>query len=456
MAKIKNPLIVVKKTSGGGAAYRITTAELPATTINLLQNGTIIDTKTTDATTGGKVSFDVEQLGTYEVQAIKNGATLWTNSVTVNNIGEFIVKSGKSLDEYTDEEIHTTCINGYANIMFEVGLVRKFVDTNSIFNNLNIFIEDIVSENGKDYIDWRLCDQINTSYDINPKIGYITSNSASSFLKDGFSYGGEKYSAMQRRMMSQGEAVFSQATGILPDDYSGSLTTGIKFSDLKYTDNSLGNCSIYSYNCKTDEMTLLTTPLLATPSNTAMMFIEGYFESVGILDEATFNAGNYYTYDSLDKVYTKATTYSSDTIYYALYKTMQTDGVFVSALSSKKNYLIKTTLSASAGGSQTSKLSSFSAYANLPCIENMFGVNRTSILKSGLIAPNADAYNLANEGSKLKIYNDWSVLVTGKTYWTRSTCSNNTISFGCVNINGYIANTTVFTTRGARVGFRTC
>lgn len=454
MAKIKNPLIVIKKTSGGGAAYRITTAELPATTINLLQNGTIIDTKTTDATTGGKVSFDVAQLGTYEVQAIKNGATLWTNSVTVNNIGEFIVKSGKSLDEYTDEEIHTTCINGYANIMFEVGLVRKFVDTNSIFNNLNIFIEDIVSENGKDYIDWRLCDQINTSYDINPQIGYITSNSASSFLKDSFSYGGEKYSAMQRRMMSQGEAVFSQATGILPDDYSSSLTTGVKFSDLKYTDNSLGNCSIYSYNCQTDEMTLLTTPLLAKPSNRAMMFIEGYFESVGILDEATFNAGNYYTYDSL--VYTKATTYSSDTIYYALYKTMQTDGVFVSALSSKKNYLIKTTLSASAGGSQTSKLSSFSAYANLPCIENMFGVNRTSILKSGLSAPNTGAYNLANEGSKLKIYNDWSVLVTGKAYWTRSTCSNNTNAFSCVYTNGQIANTTVFTTRGARVGFRTC
>lgn len=436
--------------------FRIITAELPATTINLSLNGSVIQSKTTDSVIGGEVIFECETTGTYTITALSGETQLWEKTVTINDIGEYVVKSGKDLDDYTDEEIHIACYNGYAHTMFEVGQIRTFSDTSSIFNNLKVFIEDIVTESGKDYIDWRLCRQASSSYDITPRIAYVTSNSATSFTKNYYSFGGEKYSAMQRRMMSKGEAVFSQATGILPDDYSGSLTTGVKFSELVYTDTSLGACKIYSYNCQTDEMTQLTSPLLTAPSNTAMMFIEGYFESAGAISEDTYNAGYYYTYNSSDYVYTRATSYSSGTTYYALYKTMHTDGVFVSALSSKKDYLVKRTLSASAGGTQTSKLSSFSTYANLPCIENMFGVNRDSTLKSGTTASNVNAFNLAGEGNKLKVYNDWSFLVTGNDYWTRSAFSYYTYHFCDVGTRGSIGASNVYATSGARVGFRTC
>ena len=438
---------------------RIRSAELADVTFKLLNSSdTQIAEKTTDTTNGGEVEFSVSQAGTYKLYAYDSSSTLlWSKTDIVVALGEtIVVPTQKDLNNYTDAQIHIACDNGYAHTMFEVGQIRTFSDTTSIFNNLKVFIEDIVTELGKDYIDWRLCSQAISSYDINPRIAYVISNSATSFAYDYFNFGGEKYSAMQRRMMSKGEAVFSQATGILPDDYSGSLKTGVKFSELVYTDTSLGACKIYSYNCQTDEMTQLNSPLLTAPSNTSMMFIEGYFESAGTISEETYNAGYYYTYNSSNYVYTRATAYSSGTTYYALYKAMHTDGVFVSALSSKKDYLVKRTLLASAGGTQTSKLSSFSAYANLPCIENMFGVNRDSILKSGSTARNANAYNLSGEGSKLKVYNDWSFLCTGNYYWTRSAYSSYTNMFCGVGSSGYAGDSNVYNISSARVGFRTC
>lgn len=409
---------------------------------------------------GGEVEFSVAQAGTYKLYAYSSGTLLWSNtSIIVDTIGVIIVvPTAKSLDNYTDAEIHTACDKGFAHTMFAIGAMKKHVQAGSILNNMNKFIEDIVTIGGKDYIDWRFANKAGTTYNINPKFGYLTSSSATSWANTYSSNGGEKYSAMQQRFMLQGEAVYSQARGILPDDYSGTLTTGIKMSEIYYTDQNGAKSKLYDYDKATDTFAEATSAIYSSSSvaQQTARFVKGYFKSVGAIDEPTFNAGYYYTYDGANFVYTRATTYTSGTTYYGFYETLQENGVFYDAISSLSPYLVKRALKASAGGTQTTYLSEFEAYVNLPCIENMFGVNRSTTLKSGTAATNANAYNLVGEGSKLKVYDDWSYLCIGSEYWTRSANSTNSNSFCTVVYTGSINSSGVNVSSGVRAGFRTC
>lgn len=441
-----------------GSPYKITTAELPNTTIELSFGGSVVSTKTTDATTGGKVSFNVNDSGTYTIRALdSNDTQLWTNTVTVSDNGEYIVKSGKALSSYTFAEWHTILQGGYFSIMFSLKDSFTYSQSGNTLHNHKFFVEKITQVGGKEIVDFRMANKYSGgTYNINPYMGYITSASAGSWTAGRYSYGGYKYSAMRQRMMAQGDEVYSQATGILPDDYSGTLTTGIKFSDLKYTDTGLA-CSIYSYSSSADTLTLLNAPLTAAPSNTAIMLIKGYFKSVGQIDETTFNAGVYYTATTVSSatIYTKATTYTSGTTYYGLYEKLQEDGIFAGALKTSNfaSYLAKFSDSASAGGTQTSMVSSFSDYADIPAVEEITGVNRNTTLMSGVSAQNINAYNLAGEGTKKPSY-DFSVQAIGSEYWTRSAYSNYSYGFCHITSYGYITNSVVNSTSGVRLGFR--
>ena len=459
MAKIRNPIIVVGGESTEGSPYKITTAELPNTTIELSFGGSVVSTKTTDATTGGKVSFNVNDSGTYTIRALdSNNTQLWTNTVTVSDNGEYIVKSGKLLENYTYAEWHTICQGGYFSIMFSLKDTFTYNDSNNILHNHKFFVEKITQVDGKEIVDFRMANKYSGGdYNINPFIAYIASANASSWISVQYNFGGYKYSAMRQRMMEIGEDVYSQATGILPDDYSGTLTTGIKFSDLKYSDTGL-TCPIYSYSSSTDTMTLLSSASLTTPSNNAMMFIKGYFKSVGQIDETTFNNGIYYTATTVSNaiIYTKETTWVSGTTYYGLYETLQEDGIFASALKTSNfaSYLAKFNDSASAGGTQTSMVSSFSDYADIPAVEEITGVNRTTTLMSGVQARgHIHAYNLANEGTKKPSY-DFSVQAIGARYYTRSTSSNNNPYFCVIANYGNIDEVGVFFTYAVRLGLR--
>ena len=441
-----------------GSPYKITTAELPNTTIELSFGGSVVSTKTTDATTGGKVSFNVNDSGTYTIRALdSNNTELWTNTVTVSDNGEYIVKSGKALSSYTFAEWHTILQGGYFSIMFSLKDSFTYSQSGNILHNHKFFVEKITQVGGKEIVDFRMANKYSGgNYNIFPYIAWVTSSSASSWTSNYRSFGGYKYSAMRQRMMEIGEDVYSQATGILPDDYSGTLTTGIKFSDLKYTDTGLA-CSIYSYSSSADTLTLLNAPLTAAPSNTAIMLIKGYFKSVGQIDETTFNAGVYYTATTVSSatIYTKATTYTSGTTYYGLYEKLQEDGIFAGALKTSNfaSYLAKFSDSASAGGTQTSMVSSFSDYADIPAVEEITGANRNTTLMSGVSAQNINAYNLAGEGTKKPSY-DFSVQAIGSEYWTRSAGSSYYNIF-CSIINfGYISSHYVATTLGVRLGFR--
>ena len=434
--------------SGGGST--IVAAELPNNVLKLYSGATLLDTKTI---TTAPVEFSVSENGTYTVKAYDTSNNeLWTKDVVVDEIGVYTCKSGKALTNYTKEEIHTLLQNGLVSTMFSYGDKWKFVQSGSLFNNLDFFVEKITKSNGKEIVDFRAVAGASSTYNIFPQMSYITSSSASSWTKTRYSYGGYKYSAMRQRMMKQGEDVYSQASGILPDDYSGSLTTGVKFSELKYTNGN--SCSIYEYSSSDDTMTLLQSCRMSAPSNTGMMFIKGYFKSVGAIDETTFNAGVYYIYDSTNLVYTKATTFASGTTYYGLYETMQEDGIFVNALSSLSDYLVRFEDYSSAGGTQTSKVTQTNDYVDIPALEEITGINRTKTLFSGAAATNIGAYNLANEGTKKPAYDAFDKQAIGYDYWTRSAYSFNYNYFCCINGFGCIYNSIVNYSFRARIGFR--
>ena len=361
------------------------------------------------------------------------------------------------MSSYTFAEWHTILQGGYFSIMFNLKDSFTYSQSGNILHNHKFFVEKITQVGGKEIVDFRMANKYSGgNYNIFPYIAWVTSSSATSWTSGYRSYGGYKYSAMRQRMMEIGEDVYSQATGILPDDYSGTLTTGIKFSDLKYSDTGL-TCPIYSYSSSADTMTQLNAPLTAAPSNTAIMLIKGYFKSVGQIDETTFNNGVYYTATtvSMATIYTKATTYTSGTTYYGLYEKLQEDGIFAGALKTSNfaSYLAKFNDNASAGGTQTSMVSSFSDYADIPAVEEITGVNRTTTLMSGVSAQNINAYNLPNEGTKKPSY-DFSVQAIGSEYWTRSAHSYNSYFFCYIIGYGDIYYTYVYATTGVRLGFR--
>jgi len=75
--------------TGGGASYVIKAAELPGTTLTVYDSeNTQVDSKST-GTNGGVVEFTVAEAGTYTVKATKDGAELWTNTITLDEIGVY-------------------------------------------------------------------------------------------------------------------------------------------------------------------------------------------------------------------------------------------------------------------------------------------------------------------------------------------------------------------------------
>lgn len=453
MAKIVNPLIVLTG-KGGGSAYRITTAELPVTTINLSFAGSIIQSAVTDIYTGSKVSFDVDETGTYTVIALNSeNEEIWSQEVVVEEIGEYIVKSGKGLENYTPDEMHTALQGGYFSIMFSLQDTFTLVKEGNILNGYKFFVEKITQlESGKEIVDFRMAKEYtDASYNINPIYAHLSTSTSASWSIDYSSNGGYKYSRMRKRMMKMGESVYSQAQSIKPDD--SSVSDGIPFSEMKYTDTSTTS-AIYSYNKATDTFTPLTSWQVISSQNT--YFVKGYFKNVGTIDESTFNSGNYYTYNTTSYVYTPATTYSDGTTYYGFYEHLQEDGIFANALNESDfgPYLERFNDKASAGLNQTTYVNEFSDYADIPAVEEITGTNRITTLMSGKRGTSINSYNIAGEATKKPAYTEFGIQATGFNYWTRSADSHTTYSFCFISYNGNINISSVYNTYGVRLGFR--
>ena len=431
-------------------SYKITAAELPNTLMVLSKGGETVASKTTDATKGGKVFFDVDSIGEYTVTASKDNITLWTNTVTIDNIGEFICRSGKLLETYTPDELHIICKGGYFSIMFTYKDKIKIVQSGNIFNNYEFFVSNIYKQtDGSEVVKFRMCSYYSGgSYNINPQYYYLSSSTATSWSSNYSNAGGMKYSIMRQRFMIKGEEIYSQATGIKPDD--STLTNGIKFSEIEYTNG--GTSALYSYDYTTDTMIIVSS--WQPVSNNNPQFVKGYFKNVGTLNEDTFNSGNYYTYSN--GIYTPAVTYSSSTSYYGFYETLQSDGIFSNAIltSNYKDYVVRSTMKASAGFAQSSYLSEFSDYCIMPTVEEETGINRNTILMSGGSGSSINAYNIPGESEKDPAY-DFSVqAVGGNTHWTASTNSYYSYYFCYVSYGGGIGSTGVNGTYYVRPGFK--
>ena len=441
-------------TGGGGSVSIIRVAELPNTSITLSKDGQTIETLNTGAN-GGEVDFSVDEIGTYNISATNTNMT-WNKDVVVNALNITVIPFAGGVANYTFAQIHEACQGGYAHLMFKAKEQWTYVESGSIYNNLKIMIRKITLSGGKNQIKWCLADKLSTSYNINPKFGYLSSSTAASWSNTYSNNGGMKYSAMEQRFKVQGEEVYSQAQGLLPEDYSGTLETGVKPSGLYYTDQNGTLCKVYDYNKETDSFTE-ASEVIYTGSSAAQSgckFIKGYFKSVGAIDVATFNSGYYYTYDSTNFVYTRATTYTSGTTYYGLYETLQEDGVFIAGLGAIRQYLVKEERRASVGGTQQTYLSSFSDYANLLAVEEITGLYRGLTLPSGRAATSANAYNLHGEGEKEEGF-DFETQATGVEYWTRSTYSNGAGNFCVIYKYGSINTNFVYSTDGVRAGFTT-
>lgn len=440
----------IEQQSGGGSAYTIRTAELANIDISIAKDGTTIETKNTG--NGGKVDFNVSEVGTYTVST-----STWSRDVVVEELNTIVKAYAGTLADYTFEQIHEACQGGYASLMWKPKDQWTYPNDSSIYANQKIMITKIKKVGDKEQIKWCLANKLSTSYNINPQFGYLTSSTEASWNTNYSNNGGMKYSAMEQRFKVQGEEVYSQAQGLLPEDYSGTLETGVKPSGLYYTDQNGTLCKVYDYDKETDSFTE-ASEVIYTGFNAALSgckFIKGYFKSVGAIDVATFNSGYYYTYDSTNCVYTRATTYTSGTTYYGLYETLQEDGVFIAGLSSIRQYLVKEERKASAGGTQQTYLSSFTDYANLLAVEEITGLYRGLTLPSGVLATSADAYNIAGEGEKEEGF-DFETQVTGADYWTRSTSSKYAHYFCVIALSGYIYNFgIVHYTFGVRAGFTT-
>lgn len=446
-----NGVDMTLKQTGGGSISVIRVAELPNTSITLSKDGQTIETLNTGES-GGEVDFSVDEIGTYNISATNTNIS-WNKDVVVDALNITVIPFAGSLDDYSWEQIHEACQGGYASLMWKPKMQKTYVDSGSIYNNLKIMIIKITLSGGKNQIKWCLANRLSTGYNINPKFGYLSDPDNIVWFKTYSNNGGMKYSAMEQRFKVQGEEVYSQAQGILPEDYSGTLETGVKPSELCYTDQNGALCKVYDYDKATDSFTEAIKFVYINDSDAQpkCKFIKGYFKSVGAIDVATFNSGYYYTYDSTNFVYTRATTYTSETTYYGLYETLQEDGVFIAGLSAIRQYLVKEERKASAGGSYQRYLSSFTDYANLLAVEEITGLYIGLTLPSGM---EARTYNIAGEGEKEEGF-DFKTQTTGSVYWTRSSNYENATNFCSIIPTGGINSSTVYTNMGVRVGFTT-
>lgn len=409
-------------------------AELPNIKLKLYNSAeTLLDTKITDATKGGVVTFSVSANGTYTIKAFSSDDTeLWTNTITISEVGTYNVKTGKALNDYTWAEINTASTQGYARFMWSLGDYKTLEQTGSILNNYQFIIigfrHDILASDGttKAGITFKMKKYYTgSSYNINPKI-YL--NGSSTYRNTG----GLRSSLMRQRFQAQGEECYSQAS---------SITAELLASGLIYADGT--NCPLYSYDEATDTYSVATSETF----NTSKVYhIKGCYKSIGQIEEADFVVGKHLTYSS--NGYKIPSAWVSGTTYYCIYPTLQEDGAFYNALSSIIQYIKPVKKMQTCGNAKTNLCTTVEKVWML-AVEEIHGVNRTSTLDSGNMATSANAYNGAGEGQIYQYFKEnynLGKIALGNNWWTRSpyTTSNDiwyTITnTGNINTN-YVSST---------------
>lgn len=421
-------VIDVSGSSGGGSVGVIETAELPNVSLSIKDSaGTIIETRNTGAN-GGVVSFNVSNYDTYTITATAtNGVELWNNNVIVDKFGLYACKTGKALNSYTWEEINTASVGGYAKYMWSVGDSKTYVSTGSIFNNYEFLIigfghdtlaSDGVSKAGITFMMKKYYS--GSSYNINLKF-YLNGSSTYKNI------GGYRSSLMRQRSLPQGSEIYSQASGVTAD---------LLASGFKYADGT--SCPLYSYNERTDTYTEATSETFSTSK---VYHIKGYYKELGQIEAADFVKGKYFIYST--NGYTVPSAWTSGQTYYAIYQTLQEDGVFYNALSEIVQYIKPIKKTQSTGNKQTSLCTTEEKIWHLAA-EEVHGINKDTKLLSGYVGANISAYNAAGEGLIYDYFKNKYELTkiafgAGANWWLRSfyTSSDNACIY--ISSSGYLS-----------------
>lgn len=409
-------------------------AELPNTKLKLYNSAeTLLDTKITDATKGGVVTFSVSANGTYTIKAFSSDDTeLWTNTITISEVGTYNVKTGKALNDYTWAEINTASTQGYARFMWSLGDYKTLEQTGSTLNNYQFIIigfrHDILASDGttKAGITFKMKKYYTgSSYNINPKI-YL--NGSSTYRNTG----GLRSSLMRQRFQAQGEECYSQAS---------SITAELLASGLIYADGT--NCPLYSYDEATDTYSVATSETF----NTSKVYhIKGCYKSIGQIEEADFVVGKHLTYSS--NGYEIPSAWVSGTTYYCIYPTLQEDGAFYNALSSIIQYIKPVKKTQTCGNAKTNLCTTIEKVWML-CAEEIWGENRTTQSDQGSTMTGAGFYNGAGEGNMYDYFKDFrfgKIASASSYWWTRSPYAHNYSYWNNVSNHGSIINPIVTTT----------
>ena len=430
--------IDINVTINGSSAIMV--AELPNVSLSITNSsGVVLDTKNTGSA-GGVVIFSVSGNGTYTVTATDSyGTELWTNDIVIDGVGTYNCKTGKSLNDYTWAEINTASVGGYAKYMWSVGDGKTFVSTDSIFNNYEFIIigfgHDTLASDGvsKAGITFMMKKRYSgTSYNINLKL-YL--NGSSTYRN----VGGYRSSLMRQRSLPQGSEIYSQASGVTAD---------LLASGFRYADGTI--CPLYSYDESTDTYTEATGETFDTAK---VYHIKGYYKTLGTIEETEFVEGKHFIYSTSG--YTVPSTWESGTTYYVIYQTLQEDGVFYSALSEIMQYIKPIHKVQSTGNAKTTLCTTEEKVWHL-AVEEVFGINRNSVLDSGSAGTSAQAYNAQGEGSIYDYFkNEYQhgKIALGSTWWTRSPNTNHSTNWNSVNTSGNINTNTVHTTTNVRPCF---
>ena len=423
--------IDINVTINGSSAIMV--AELPNVTLAIKNSsGVVLSTQNTGSA-GGVVIFSVGGNGTYTVTATDSyGTELWTNDIVIDGVGTYNCKTGKALNDYTWAEINTASTGGYAKYMWSVGDGKMFVSTGSIFNNYEFIIigfgHDTLASDGvsKAGITFMMKKHYSgSSYNINLKL-YL--NGSSTYRN----MGGYRSSLMRQRSLPQGSEIYSQASGV---------TVDLLASGFRYADGTL--CPLYSYDESTDTYTEATGETFDTAK---VYHIKGYYKSLGTIEEADFVEGKHFIYSS--NGYTVPSAWASGTTYYVIYETLQENGVFYNALSEIMQYIKPIQKTQSTGNKQTSLCTTEERVWHL-AVEEVFGINKDTVLLTGSKGTSASAYNASGEGSIYDYFkNEYNLskIALGNTWWTRSPNTNNNIYWNTVynfgDINNYTVNST--------------
>lgn len=423
---------IIDVTINGSSA--IICAELPNTKLKLYNSAeTLLDTKITDATKGGVVTFSVSANGTYTIKAFSSDDTeLWTNTITISEVGTYNVKTGKALNDYTWAEINTASTQGYARFMWSLGDYKTLEQTGSILNNYQFIIigfrHDILASDGttKAGITFKMKKYYTGStYNINPKI-YL--NGSSTYRNTG----GLRSSLMRQRFQAQGEECYSQAS---------SITAELLASGLTYADGT--NCPLYSYDEATDTYSVATSETF----NTSKVYhIKGCYKSIGQIEEADFVVGKHLTYSS--NGYEIPSAWVSGTTYYCIYPTLQEDGAFYNALSSIIQYIKPVKKTQTCGNAKTNLCTTVEKIWML-CAEEIWGENRTTQSDQGSTMTGAGFSNGAGEGNMYDYFKDFrfgKIASASSYWWTRSPYTASNYCWNNVSNFGYIYNYIVYTT----------